>query len=309
MLISQISTLTGDGAAVLRDFLVKTQFGRLAQFREDGTDYMKYELSERSDASFRPKNGDYGTPEDDNPSPELGELKFLGKEAQLDKSYKIDAEKGDLNLTRYKMRLLKRRAYALARSFDKLSWTGDGTGSNITGLATILNGTNVGGFGDTFVLDGNDIDLTNTTNYDAFMRMLDEALEEVPGANVIAVNGKLKSIINTVGRKSGNIDRMKDAFGRPYNTYNDIPVVRLNDGAILNSERNKADTADETTSLYIMRMEEIDGICLSSNSGLQYTGFPELEAKVTEKARMEIYYNWTIEAPDAVRRLEHLKVV
>lgn len=308
MLISQISTLDSAGAAVLSDLIKKSQFIGLADFREDGTDYMIYEMTERSNPAFRAKNGSY-TPGNDNPSPELGALKFLGKEAVLDKSYKIDAEKGDLNLERWKMRLLKRHAYSLARGFDIQTFTGDGAGNNIKGFDQILDGvTNVGGFGDTMTISGDDIDLTGTTNYDAFQRLLDEALYEVPGANVLAVNEKLGAIINTIGRKSGNLDRSKDAFGRPYVTYDGIPIVRLNDGAIANNEANSGATLNDSTSLYIMRMEEVDGVTLSSNSGLQFTNFPELEASVTEKARMELYYNITIEAPDAIRRLQHLKV-
>lgn len=308
MLISQISTLDNAGAAVLRDLLLKSQFIGLADFREDGTDYMIYEMTERANPAFRAKNGSY-TPGNDNPSPELGALKFLGKEAILDKSYKIDAEKGDLNLERWKMRLLKRHAYSLARGFDIQTFTGDGTGNNIKGFDQILDGsTNVGGFGDTMTISAADMDLTGTTNYDAFQRLLDEAIAEVPGANVITVNAKLAAIINTIGRKSGNLDQSKDAFGRPYQTYNGIAIARLNDGAIGNDERNAADDADDSTSLYIMRMEEVDGVTLSSNSGLQFTNFPELEATVTEKARMELYYNITIEAPDAIRRVMHFEV-
>jgi len=58
----------------------------------------------------------------------------------------------------------------------------------------------------------------------------------------------------------------------------------------------------------VARFEEVDGVCLSSNGGLLYTGFPEQEASVTEKARMEIFYNITIEAPDAIRRLMHIEM-
>ncbi|MBO6572131.1 MAG: hypothetical protein JJ958_06750 [Balneola sp.] len=308
MLLSQISSLDANGAAVLRDILNISQFARLAEFREDGTDYVKTELKERSAPGFRAKNGSY-TPENDNPTPELEGLKFLGKEAILDQSYKIDAEKGLLNLDVYKQRLLKRRAFALGRGLDVQTFAGGGTGNDILGFAGILDGTNVGNFGDTMVLNGLDLDLTAEANWNSFMELLDEAIEDVPQANIIAVNGKLKAKINSMGRKFHSVAETKDAFGEHVMTYNGIPIVRLNDGAIPNDERNNADTADTTTSLYVMRMEEIDGVCLSSNSGLRYTPFPELEASVTEKARMEIYYNITIEAPDAIRRVEHLKIV
>lgn len=308
MLLSQISTLDAQGAAVLRDVLNVSQFARVAEFREDGTDYVKTELKERSAPGFRAKNGSY-TPENDNPTPELEALKFLGKEAILDQSYKIDAEKGLLNLDVYKQRLLKRRAFALGRGFDVQTFAGNGSGNNISGFAKILDGsTNVGNFGDTMTISALDLDMTSESNWNTFLEILDEAIEDVPGANMIAVNGKLKAKLNSIGRKFHSVAETKDAFGEPVMTYNGIPIIRLNDGAIGNDERNAADDADDSTSLYVARFEEIDGVCLSSNSGLRYTPFPELEASVTEKARMEIYYNITIEAPDAIRRVMHLEM-
>src|SRR5699024_7455768 len=121
----------GQGATVLSDLLDKSQFLRLAHFREDGTDYVKHPATQRDEPDFRAKSGNYGTPEDDNPDISLGALKFLGKEATLEKSYKIDAAKGLMNLDLYKRRLLKRHGYAMARGIDKMTFSGDGSGSNI----------------------------------------------------------------------------------------------------------------------------------------------------------------------------------
>jgi len=275
MLLSQISTLDADGAAVLADVLSVSQFARLAEFREDGTDYVKTELNERSAPGFRAKNGSY-TPEDDNPSPELETLKFLGKEAILDKSYKIDAEKGLLNLDVYKQRLLKRRAKALGRGFDVQTFAGNGSGNNIAGFASILDGsTNVGNFGDTMTISANDVDLTAEANWNTFLELLDQAIFEVPDANMIAVNSALKAKINSMGRKFHSVSETVDAFGRPVMTYNGIPIVQLAAGSIGVTEANSGATQNDSTSLYVARFEEVVGVCLSSNGGLLYIGITE----------------------------------
>jgi len=311
MLLSQISTVQGAGVSVLADILEKSQFVRLAQFREDGTDYVKHPATGRSEPDFRAKSGDYGTPEDDNPNVSLGELKFLGKEATLEKSYKIDAEKGLMNLDMYKMRLLKRHAFAMARGIDKVTFNGDGTGSNILGFSELLDGsTNVPGFSDTMVVDADDtdeLDITDEANWDTFMELMDELLEDVPNASMIAVNGTLKAKINTIGRNTHALGQAQDEFGNPVDTFNGVPIVRLADGAIPNTEIDAASTDNNTTSLYVIRMSEVDGVCLPSNSGFQFTPFPELEESVNEKSRLELYYDIDIEAPDAIRRLRYLR--
>lgn len=312
MLLSQLASVQAQGATVLSDLLDKSQFLRLAQFREDGTDYVKHPAQKRDEPGFRAKSGDYGTPENDNPTISLGELKFLGKEAILEKSYKIDAQKGLMNLDLYKRRLLKRHGYAMARGIDKMTFAGDGTGNNILGFSELLDGTtNVPGFTDTMVQDAPDgsLDLTDSTNWPAFLEILDELQADVPNATMLAANGSLVAKLNTIGRDKSSVGEGRDAFGRPYATYNGIPIARLNDGAITNTEPSGEGTpTNDTTSLYVIRFEEVDGTCLPSNSGFQFTDFPELEASVNEKARMELYYDIDIEAPDAIRRLRYLKV-
>lgn len=311
MLLSQISSVSGRGATVLSDILMKSQFSRLAQFREDGTDYVKHPVTTRSEPSFRAKSGSF-TPEDDNPTPSLGELKFLGKEAELDKSYKIDAEKGLLNLDLVKMRLLKRHGFSFGRGIDKLTFSGDGTGSNISGFSVLLDGaTNVPGFSSTMTVDAHatsSLDITDSANWDTFMEFIDELLEDVPDSTMIACNGTLKSKINTIGRNTHALGQTQDQFGRPVDTFNGIPVVRLADGAITNTEPdNQATPVNDTTSLYVIRFSEVDGVALASNAGFLFTDFPETQEKVVEKARMELYYDIDIEAPDAIRRLRFIK--
>lgn len=312
MLLSQISTVQNMGATVLSDVLDKSQFLRLAAFREDGTDYVKHPATNRDEPDFRPKSGDYLPPENDNPDISLGELKFLGKEAILEKSYKIDAQKGLMNLDLYKRRILKRHGYAMSRGIDKMTFAGDGAASNILGFNALLNGAdNVPGFSDTMVQDApnGSLDLTDVANWPDFLEILDEIQEDVPNATMIACNGALKAKLNTVGREQNSIGDGRDAFGRPFSTFNGIPIVRLNDGAITNTEASGGGTVtNDTTSLYVIRFEEVDGACLPSNSGFQFTNFPELEESVNEKARMELYYDIDIEAPDAIRRLRYLKV-
>src|SRR5699024_9758818 len=107
-----------------------------------------------------------------NSTPSLGDLKFLGKEATIDVSYKIDAQKGLTNLDLKRARDRKRHAIAMAKGIDKLTFSGDGSGNNIKGFAKHLDGTtNVTGFTDTMVVDAKangKLDITDKTNWDAF---------------------------------------------------------------------------------------------------------------------------------------------
>lgn len=309
MLLSQLSALSGMGVDVMAEIADKSPFVRRVEFREDPTDYSYYPTDAQSQPAFRALGGSYG-PDAENPTKQNGTQAFLGGEFTLDKSYKVDAEKGMLNLDLYVRRLYMQRAKSMAEGIDKQTFIGDGSSNSLEGFVTLLDGSaNVTGFSSTMVVDaaaGGGLDVTSDTKWSTFLELIDNVLYDVPGANMIACNRTLASKLSTIARNRHALTYDLDEFGYRAGLFNNVPIVPLADGAIANNEA-AADAGTDTTSLYIFRWEEVNGVSLVSNNGLEFKEFDELEASVNSKARLELRYNIAIESPDALRRIRYIK--
>lgn len=95
----------------------------------------------------------------------------------------------------------------------------DGLDKALVGSSTELNTENY-------------IDLSNTNaldeNYLGFMDMLDSFLSELDGRPTFLLgNSKLMTKIRAVARRAGYLTPSEDAFGRPVDTYDGIPLIDL----------------------------------------------------------------------------------
>ncbi len=107
-----------------------------------------------------------------------------------------------------------------------------------------------------------------TTNFHVFMDALDKMLSELNGEiTAIAVNQKLKAVINGVARRSGYFSTSDvDAFGKPVTKYSGIPFVAMGHKPGTAQPIIGIDGTAGTTDLYAMRIA-LDGVHAVSPSG------------------------------------------
>jgi hypothetical protein len=132
-----------------------------------------------------------------------------------------------------------------------------------------------------------DIDLSTSalmdTNYNNFLDMMDEFVSGMSGMpDMFLCNGKLATKIKGVARRAGYFSQREDAFGRPVDTWNGIPIVDLEhyfDPATQTTRPVVGIASGGTTSLYAVQIG-VDGFHGISPQGTNIvkTSIPDLEA-------------------------------
>jgi hypothetical protein len=106
-----------------------------------------------------------------------------------------------------------------------------------------------------------------TTNYTAFLDMLDEFLMGLDGTpSVIMGNTKLIAKIRACARRAGMYQTTKNDFGQQIESYANIPIIDLGAKAGTNDDVVSTGT-DGTTSLYVARLG-LDGFHAVSMAGI-----------------------------------------
>lgn len=114
------------------------------------------------------------------------------------------------------------------------------------------------------------IDLTSTaaldTNYKIFLDYVEDMLAGLDGTpTFLAMNKKMRSAFNKVGRRTVAYTETRDEFGRPVQYYNGIQLLTIGD------KPNSANPIIENhstngTSLYAVRVG-LDGVCAITPEG------------------------------------------
>lgn len=120
----------------------------------------------------------------------------------------------------------------------------DGLDVALTGSATEVNA------------DGTAIDLSSsanvTTNWQAFLDVLDEFLGELDGTpDALLVNAKMAAKLRAVARRASMYQTTKDNWGRQVEMYGNIPFVDV--GAKAGSNDPIIATTSNETSIYAVR--------------------------------------------------------
>lgn len=132
------------------------------------------------------------------------------------------------------------------------------------GLDVALTGTST-----EYNAGGSLIDLSTASaideNYKAFLDAVEDLLAELDGTpTFLAMNRKLRSAFNKVGRRTVAYQETRDEFGRPVVTYDGIQLITIGDKPgtanpiIANGENG--------TSLYAVRVG-LDGVCAVTPEG------------------------------------------
>jgi hypothetical protein len=169
------------------------------------------------------------------------------------------------------------------------------------------------------VVAGSGIDLRSsanmTTNANALIDALNEALGYVPGANAILTSRKGKIKLASIANRLGYMTPSEDAFGRPVSTFAGIPIIDM--GAKSGSttpivrETDGGATPVGTTDIYVVRLG-LDGV-----HGVSMAGVPMLRVILPDFANtaasvvngsVELVGAVCVKKADAIAKLEGIPV-
>ena len=190
---------------------------------------------------------------------------------------------------------------------------------------TIINGDSAS---DAKAFDGLDVALTGsdtevtttidlstsdlvTTNYMAFLDVLDEFLAELDGTpTALMGNAKMCAKLRAIARRAGMYQVTKDNFGHQVEHYGNIPFVDLGAKAGSNDPIVATNAEGGTTSLYAVRMG-MDGFHAISMAGQPPVRIwlPDFQtAGAVKKGEVEMVAGCALKATKAAGVLRGIKV-
>lgn len=243
-------------------------------------------------------------------------LKIHGFILDYDESYEADHDLGvGIDIDRWLRNELSYRAIDTREEIEKLIVAGDGQTNNMAGIATILDGdTNIPGLGITGVIDaaqGSDdsLDISAEASWDTFLELFEKWKNEVKDVDLIICNRSMAARLTTMARKFHRYSQPTDMFGRPVQMIDMIPIVRVDDSVITNTEDdNNATPVAETTSIYLAK-NRVGYWTVKSNSGLATWDVGELPGeKMSRSWKFEVRGRNEIRHKYAIRRVRNIKL-
>lgn len=212
-------------------------------------------------AAFRDVNNEY-TDQEAKTTQYTTNLKIFGGSFGLDRVIQKNV-KGVTNQLAFQMQQKIEGTKAL---FSDTFFNGDNSSNNkvFDGLNVALTGSS------TEVTPTALIDLSTASaidaNYKTFLDAVEDMLSELDGTpTFLAMNRKLRSAFNKVGRRTVAYTETRDEFGRPVQYYDGIQLITIGD------KTNTANPIIENhstngTSLYAVRVG-LDGVCAITPEG------------------------------------------
>ena len=212
-------------------------------------------------AAFRKLNQEY-TPQEAKTTKYTTELKVFGGSFGIDRVIQKNV-KGVTNELAFQMQQKIKGATAL---FSDTFFNGsesenedvfDGLDVALVGSSTEVTPTSV-------------IDLTSTsaldTNYKIFLDYVEDMLAGLDGTpTFLAMNKKMRSAFNKIGRRTVAYTETRDEFGRPVQYYNGIQLLTIGDKPNTSNPIIANDT-ENGTSIYAVRVG-LDGVCAITPEG------------------------------------------
>lgn len=319
--LGQLSNLRGSqrGAAALGQILISSPFlawlDQQSGWEEDATSYLYDPIEGTMSVQARALGGSFAASDMTPATRQSGALRFHGFQLDIDQSHIADDLRGLQNLSGWIDKNLKKKVESWAKSYEGLLFNSDGTSNTIKGLKAIFDGlANIPGFSITGVINakdavgsGNSLDLTTQTNYDAFTEYLLLWMSQVEDVRGMVMSPRMFARMYTIAKKTHQLGQSIDEFGRPVDTFNNVPMVKTLDTTILHTEPDDAGTpATNTTSIWLMSPGE-QRQSLVTNSGLDFEDYDKLESKQSGRVKGEVRASWKVEEKNAVRRIRNIK--
>lgn len=212
-------------------------------------------------AAFRKINAEY-TPQEAVTEKKSTDLKIFGGSFGIDRVIQKHV-KGVTNELAFQLQQKIQGATAL---FSDTFFNGSKTENEdvFDGLDVALTGSS------TEVKPASLIDLTTTAgldeNYKIFLDYVEDMLAGLDGQpTFLAMNRKLRSAFNKVGRRTVAFTETRDEFGKPVQYYNGIQLLTIGDKPNTANPIIKNDAVNGT-SLYAVRVG-LDGVCAITPEG------------------------------------------
>lgn len=224
--------------------------------------YTYNRVTTHATAAFRDINNEY-TDQEAKTTQYTTNLKIFGGSFGLDRVIQKNV-KGVTNQLAFQLQQKIAGARAL---FSDTFFNGDNSSND-----KVFDGLNVALTGSSTEINaaGNLIDLSTAsaidTNYKIFLDAVEDLLSELDGTpTFLAMNKKLRSAFNKVGRRTVAYTETRDEFGRPVQYYDGIQLITTGD------KPNTANPIIENhstngTSLYAVRVG-LDGVCAITPEG------------------------------------------
>lgn len=140
---------------------------------------------------------------------------------------------------------------------------------------------------------------------------LDEAIDRVPGATHLIMDGRMRNLLSRAAKADvgGDLDWSKDDFGRRIAFYNDLPILITGDNAqgdrILDFNEAGVDAAANTGSIYVVGFGE-GKVKMIQNGVMEVTDLGEVDDKPVLRTRVEWLVGMAIEHGKAVSRVHSI---
>lgn len=212
-------------------------------------------------AAFRDVNNEY-TDQEAKTTQYTTNLKIFGGSFGLDRVIQKHV-KGVTNQLAFQLQQKVQGAKAV---FSDTFFNGDNSSDSkvFDGIDVALSGSS------TEITPSALIDLSTAsaidTNYKVFLDAVEDLLSELDGTpTFFAMNRKLRSAFNKVGRRTVAFTETRDEFGRPVQYYDGIQLITIGDKANSSNPIIANDSANGT-SLYAVRVG-LDGVCAITPEG------------------------------------------
>lgn len=218
-------------------------------------------------------------------------LKIMGDKIKTDQAlsrrgYTINDERA---------RQLGSFARGLGRHFTDQMINGTGDDGEITGLTTLITGTQIikfGGNNGATVTLGNDN--TAKSKQQAFLEALDNLILSVPGgAQVVMMNYYWQARLKAIAREYVQIATV-EAFGVKSEilTYNNVPIIDAgyakNQTSLIIPIAETLGTSSDCSSAYALRFGEKEDLTFATNKGMQVKDLGVVGVHYTTSLEMDI---------------------
>lgn len=295
-----------------------SQFLRLSEnFRIRATEHQSRIAEGSQTLANRAINAEFTAADVDPAAIVSGLLKIAGFKLQFDETYETDLNLGvGIDLDRWFDDNLEDKIYDTAKAIEKLIFAGSGTSNEIEGLLTILDGTNVSGFSQTFVIDaltgsglaGDSFDLSDPANYDVFLELWDQWIQEVEGNMLAYVNRKMSGRLTTIFREQKTMQRSEDQFGNPVTVVDGINLVVLDNDVITNTEPDNNGTPNTDTTSIVLASSNEAMYSINTNSGMRFRDVGQVQGAAKPSMDFEFRAKNEIRRQRAVRRIRNIKL-
>jgi hypothetical protein len=318
MNIAQISrNLTARGENLLSKILTVAPLFQHAEFKPDASTHMVIPDKDTHTGSAARAEGAQGQNDLQQPSAVTRNLALYTREISIDDVRNYDSNIGvsPAGLKMFADRRVAGLAGKLADEVQADMIAGTDADNHMLGLGTFVKDAAAAGqtarLGFTAdelasMLVQASMKLDTEANQNAFVELLERIIASVPGANAIITNNLLGARLSTIARRLGAAGETLNSFGQKVATFDNIPIIRVNQTAIPQTESDGTNT--DCTSLYVTRFAEELGVCYSTNSGFDYVDFENVESKPQGKARLNMFLNLTVERSDALRRVSRIRL-